>query len=203
MHAQFKRLTLAPILFCLVFLSACIPTSENPITSQDSIPPDDRLLGAWKGYFGDDDEAAFLHIVDFGDETQAAYRAVMIGYDEDTPQDGGIARFDITTAKIDDNTFMNARWLTDDDKPVEDEMVGFYLVRYIMMDDKSLTLRWISEEKFQSAVEEGSLRGESTGSGFMQSLRVTATSEELTAFIRSQSVDDLFDETIGAFTRIH
>ena len=71
-----------------------------------------------------------------------------------------------------------------------------------MTDEESLELRWISEDKLQEALENGSLKGQSSGSGFTRTLRVTATSEELSAFIRSQPIDELFDETIGGFKRI-
>ena len=181
--------------FFAVFVTACLPTSENPLPISAEAPLDRALFGAWIGNIDGEDEPVFLHFIETADQKTKAI-LVTVQTPEDT--DGGWAEFDVTSSALPNGTFLNLYWRRSDGERVED-LPGIHLVRYRMNTEGALELYMINADLAEQAINEGALEGTVTSSGMTRSIRMTASSEDLAAYVSAQNPSELFSDYYGTF----
>lgn len=207
--------------FVGLMITGCVPTSENPIGSAEDPKIDDRLWGVWTGYFGDTDNSAYMHVVDSKtipacvkiggcdpddevDGPTAPADLLIVARDFEDPRDSGWGHYAVSTAEINGSTYMSALWVSDTGQPLDDEMVGYHLLRYELTDD-ALKLFVVSEEVLDADVTAGLVDGIVIGESVTESVRLTASSEDLNQYIGTKDPKILFPEdeehTIGVFAR--
>ena len=187
------RVFLAGLL--LVVLSACVPTSENPLPVSAEQPLSPQLLGSWIGRLEDEDGPVFLHFVETNDSKTMA--VLINGATEDDPESGW-AEFRATSSELTNGTYLNLYWTENDGEPVED-FPGYHLMRYLIDEDGNLTLYFIDSDILDDAIDSGALAGEIKSSGMTRSVRITASTDDLAAFVQSHDAETLFPELYGTF----
>ena len=178
-------------------VSACVPTSENPLPVSPDAPFDSVLYGAWLGKVDAEDDPVFLHFVKL---QNGSSKAILVTVQDEGEPDGGWAEFDVTSSSLANGTFLNLFWTESDGEPVED-FNGIHLVRYILDADGKLSLYFMDNELVYDAIEDGTLAGEIKSSGLTSRARMTASSDALADFIESKDPDILFSEFYGSFEK--
>ena len=178
-----------------IFLAACLPTAQNPLPVSADHPLDKALYGAWIGSVEDEEDPVLLHFLETVD---GKHKAILVTVQTPDDSDGGWAEFDVTSSTLSNGNFLNLYWTESDGEAVE-ELQGFHLMRYELGADDTLSLFFIDGDMIAEAIEEGALDGTVSSSGMTKSIRMTASSEKLAAYIESQNPMKLFAEAYGTF----
>lgn len=185
----------------LLALSACIPTSEHPILTPDSVP-DAALMGAWRGTL-EDGGLVYLHFLRGEDNTLKAVLVAREAAEESEPQgEGDWAAFTLVTATVAGTRYMSVLFDYDDGKPVTDEARGYHLQRYAIADDGTLSIYSVDGEALAQAVEAGKLKGTVTRDPLSTDVRVTSPSEALVAYLKTVDPAALFNKPFASLSRI-
>ncbi len=176
-------------------LAACLPTAQNPLPTSETEPLDRRLMGAWIGSIDDEDQPVFLHFVE---TVERKLKAILVTAQTADEADGGWAEFDVTSSRLTNGHYLNVYWTESDGQPVE-ELNGFHLMRYTLNDEGVLALYFADADRFETAIQDGTLAGSVSSSGLSRTIRITASSAELAAFVDAQPPGDLFPELYGEF----
>ncbi|MCG8403666.1 MAG: hypothetical protein MI923_00580, partial [Phycisphaerales bacterium] len=163
-------------------LAACLPTAQNPLPTSETEPLDRRLMGAWIGTIEDEEEPVFLHFVE---TVERKIKAILVTVQTTGEPDGGWAEFDVTSSQLANGRYLNVYWTENDGQSVE-ELNGFHLMRYTLSDDGVLALYFADAEKLETAIQDGTLAGNVSSSGLSRTIRITASSAELAAFVEAQ-----------------
>jgi len=168
-------------------LAACVPTSEHPIVSGPAADKD--IVGTWHGTL-EDGAVVYLHVLRRTDDQLGML--LVIGSDEAESRDEWAA-FRAVTAKIGDQRYMSALWDLNDGEPVKGREVGYHLMRYALEPDGSLSIHSVNEEKLVAAVRDGLLEGKIDKTDWNEEVRVTASSQQLAAYLQTIDPAVLFD----------
>lgn len=198
-------------LFCIglgVFLTACLPTSENPIVKRSQDVVDDRLIGSWFGTLEDDDDFLYLHIfeADIDEEDgDAPYpdgmRMIMVSHADRPGSDGGWAVMHGLSARNDERGVLSLWFEDDSGKPVEEEIEGWHLYGYTFDTQDRMIIRAIDEDAVIELIEDGKLPGTFEKTRFFSELRITASTDALVKLFESAEWNTLLDEEYGVFER--
>lgn len=186
------RAALGAVLTLMV--AACVPTAENPIVT-DGPKTDKDIVGTWHGT-SDDGASLYMHVLKRNDDQLGII--LVIANDEADARDEWAA-FRVVTAQIGEQRYMSALWDLNDGEPVKGREVGYHLLRYSLEPDGSLAIEQVNEEKLVAAVRDGLIPGTIENTDWNEEVRVTASSQELVAYLKTINPEDLFDRPFGRF----
>lgn len=153
-------------------LAACVPEFENPLT--DGAPADSALLGTWSAKSETDTEAMILDIAPGGEGVSVVLR--------DPKGSGEKLAFSGRTAEVNGVHYIS---LTPDDSEAlgaGDAKVGYLLFRY-QADGETYKVWALDPVAVGKAIESGKLKGTVTGSGSDTTPKVSASADEVAAFL--------------------
>ncbi len=179
----------------LLVLAACVPESANPLSAQDQAAADPRLFGRWRGQF--EDETSYLHILQKDD---ALAEIVMVNHQQD--HGGSWSVLSAFPTRLGAATYLNVKFLTDGDKPANDDVSNFYICRYEVTADGALLVWTMSEDAVAAAIAGGSLAGSVEKGRYIDTIKITAGSAELAAFVAKSDPRRLFARKFAEFHRI-
>ncbi len=157
-----------------LFLAGCVPCSDNPLTA----PPGERegttaLVGTW--FWSESGETGFIHIGK--DRDSNLMRLLMI----DIKENGAMERLEFSghPSFLQGNRYLNLK-----QADPEARCGGYLFVKYGLEKD-ALVLHLMDSVVIKKAIESGVLKGEVKESNFSSTVRITASSKELEAFVLS------------------
>lgn len=185
---------LAILAFAAVTLSACFVTSVHPVggTGDDADP---ALAGHWRGLDEDGkvEKDLFFHII--APKPGVGLRLAMIDKSSFMFLEGA-------TVQAGPHRYLNATLKDITGSSEQDRaMLGLHLIRYEVK-GRTLNLWLLDSTEVADAIASGLLKGNVKGSGMSKSVRLTATSEELTAFFSKPDAPKYFQEKPASLVRI-
>jgi len=181
---------------CLLLLtSACIVETEATLGDPDTKAVDARLVGSW--YAGKGGEVVIISAV--ADEMKpGAQRAVFVNVNPFPDGDVEGTRYSVWRTVVNGQGYLNVRRTAGNvaDTPKVTVMA------YDIGGDGSLVLRLMDPKKVIAAIEAGKLKGRFKKGQYVDEATITATREELTAFIASSNRDELFSMKTGALRKL-
>jgi len=180
-------------LLMLVGLAGCLPVSQNPLSSPEDAAADSRLPGVWYGRSGED--TIYLHFV-------AGKGAQMDAVEVDHQKDGDAHTniYTVFPSVLGAGHYLNIREKAGAEKP-------YYFARYRIADSGALTIWLMGETPAAKAVKNKKIAGKITtkdsgGGKAERDITLTASSEELAAFVRKSDPEILFGEKFGTFKKL-
>ena len=180
-------------LLMLMGLAGCLPVSQNPLSSPEDATADSRLPGVWYGRSGED--TIFLHFV-------AGKGAQMDAVEVDHQKDGDAHAniYTVFPSAIGAGHYLNIREKAATEKP-------YYFARYHIAESGVLTIWLLGETPAARAVKNKEIAGKITtkdsgGEKAERDITLTASSEELAAFVRKSDPEILFGEKFGTFKKL-
>ena len=191
-----RRLTRAGVLFavCLA-LAACLPvTSKSPLGTTAGYKPDPQLAGMWKPT--SDESAPYFA---FFPQADGSTKAVMI---EPASQGdkGGWMVFDVRTATLGSDRYMDASEIENDGKPLA-QTLQHIPVLYSFGADGSLSLTVMDEDAVKDAITAGKIAGQ-VEPGQSGDVVLTATPAALDAYLQTPAGRALFKKPLVVLARV-
>jgi hypothetical protein len=180
---------MAAALVAALLLAGCLPvTTTTPVGTTTGLNADPSLYGTWKGYDLKDkaNPVVFFHFYKGQNDKMSAAMVEARGANGD-----GVTLFDVTTATLGRNRFINAVMWTDKGKPVEGSLKNTTFPVLYVRQGRSLTLYLLDEDKTRDAVRAGKIKG-TVESGNNGDVVVTADAEELDAFMAKPEAKAMF-----------
>jgi hypothetical protein len=184
---------LAAIMLAAVALSGCFVTSVNRVDGT-GVDADPAMIGTWRGLDDDGkvDKSVFLHVI--AHKTGEGLGLALIDKDSFMILDG-------TTVQAGPHRYLNATFKDMPGTSNEDRaLMGLHIIRYEVR-AKKLSLWLLDTREVTEAVESGAIKGQIEGSGMSKSVRLTASSEELTAFFSKPDAAKYFSKTPVSLVR--
>lgn len=178
----------AAALLC-VLVAGCLPvTTKTPVGTTKALGADAALYGTWKGHGTDDKDVrdAYFHFLDGKDGT---LRAVVV-FARGTSDDGWSV-FQVRTATLGQNRYINAVETFDKDAPASDGLMDATIPILYTINGRVLTLFLMDEEKAKAAIEKGEIAGTVENNQFGD-VKITAEAEALDAFLAKPEAAGLF-----------
>ena len=177
----------------MVGLAGCLPTSKNPLSDPADAVADTRLEGVWYGKSGED--TVFLHFV-----PDEAGSMDIVEVDHEKSGGAHTLTYTMFPTVIGDEHYMNIREKSGTEKP-------YYFARYTLSKSGTLTLWLMSEKPVAKSVKAGKLAGKITvknegESNESRDITLTASTENLAAYVRKSDPDVLFTEKFGTFKKV-
>ena len=198
-HTKWLRLLI------VLTLTACLPTSENPVTNPGRPATDADLIGTWYGALEDGDDALYLHVLrsDTDEEDEAPDGMDMILVADAEDDDGGWAILYALSAQFDDHGYLSIEFKEDSGEPVDEDFHGYHLYNYRIegKDKDILRIRPIDEDELEELIETGQLAGTITKQQFSTDVRVTASQQDLTHYFETLDPEALFQDEFGRFRK--
>ena len=166
----------------LVFLTACVPHSSNPLTPPDKDAIDASIFGTW--FWNEQDEAGYIHIG--RDDESGLLRVMMVSFNSVLELD--VSELTGHTSSLSGNRYLNLQWV----RPAPDES-GYMFVKYDVAAEK-LGISLMNDDALETAIEQGVLQGEVKRQKWASSVQVTAAQADLQQFVLSHD-EALFRET--------
>jgi hypothetical protein len=170
-----------------LMLAGCLPvTTKTPVGTTTGLKADPALYGTWKGYDpkGKDDTPIFFHFFKGKADRMQAAMVQAAG-----AKDDGITAFDITTASLGKNRFINAV-ITDDKGTPADAAAKSFPVLYTLK-GRTLTLYLVDEDKATEAVKTGKIKG-TIDPGVGGDVTITEDAKELDALMAKPEAKNIF-----------
>jgi hypothetical protein len=165
-----------------LLVAACIPEFANPLTGGD--PADPAVLGTWKAAPEGETEEMLLDITKTGDGISVVMR--------DPAGQGDSMTLKGTTAEVGGTRYAS---LT----PVEEAgavNAGFMVFRYELKDG-TIRVQALDNAKIVAAVQQGLIKGTTTGADSEVSVKISASAEEVAAFLATPAGQDAFRNGVG------
>jgi hypothetical protein len=181
---------IAAALACALLLAGCLPvTSKNPVGTTTGLGADQALYGTWIGHNPDnkaDKSAAYFHFLQGKDGTLAALM-VFSG----SGKDDGWSAFNVRTAVLGKNHFLNAVETLDNGEPTEGNLKTANIPLLYSIKGRTLTLYLLEEDKVKEAVKAGAIAAtvEPRESG---DVVITADAAALDAYMTKPEAAKLF-----------
>jgi hypothetical protein len=174
-------------------LSGCFVTSQNPVQG-GGVDADPEILGLWRNIDNEGKpERNYLHII----RNKDGEGVTILMVEEDK-----YMAIKATTVRIGANRFFNAMIVPQPDTPEEDKSVlGIHIVRYEVTRN-TMRFQLMDNGALTKAVEAKILAGKIEGSGMTKSVRLTATTEELSAFLVKANLKEIFSPSESKLVRI-
>lgn len=177
------RLVLAGLV--AVWLTGCVPESENPIAPMDPSKTDARLWGTWLSTEEDGYLVAHVFATEAGAMTFSVAEHGVEGLGEVETYDGHVTH-------LESGDYINA--------VVTGEEAGYVIGKYKITDKDHLSVWFPESAALVQAVKDKKLAGTITDDGGIPDVRVTATSEQWQAFLAQAPQEFFGHET--AFERV-
>jgi len=187
------RLLRAAVAMAAIFLAAgCLPvTSKTPVGTTAGLGADEALTGTWIGKSLDAEDKSDNHTIYFhflkGKEGNLTALIVGAG---DAKDDGWMA-FDLRTAILGKNRFINAVDTFDDNQRAEGPLKDANIPLLYTIKGGKLTLYWLDEDKVKAAIKAGKIAG-TVESGDFGDVKITAEPAALDAFMATPEAAALF-----------
>lgn len=176
-------------LLLILFLSSCLPDSEQPLSSPDSAFIDDRLKGLWiSDVDKETGDYTYFHFVSREDSTMDL---VAVAHSLDRGAD--IIAYIMFPTEAGARSFMNLK----EKELGRKKLSGDYIfMDYGFPDNNTLSMRIMNNDStLISAVESGKLKGR-VHRGVLTEVTLTDESSRILEFIKSIEADELFSEPI-------
>ena len=183
------------IVLLVLLLSACVASSDNPVSAPSMKEADARLVGTWKlldtdKKTGKQRGVAWLHI-GWQKDNRPFMDAVMVVFEKGEVD---IARYHLFVSRVGDMTYMN----------IKEEKSGktsktFMIMKYTIDSKKGLSLYLMNNLAAKDLVRGGKIKGKIKGA--FSGVRITDTSANLAAILKS-SDKKLFDSPMKPFSRV-
>jgi hypothetical protein len=194
-----KRLYAALAIAAALLLAGCLPvTSKTPVGTTAGLGADEALYGTWIGHSEDQPDkdkdrkeksVLYLHFLKGKDASATSVLWVTTGSGKN---DNGWMSFTINTAKVGANRYMNALWISEDGKPVENESKNAVIpLLYKFGSHHKLTLYLLDEDKVKEAIKAGKIAG-TVEPGNFGDVKITADAPVLDAFFATPEAAKLF-----------
>jgi hypothetical protein len=191
-----RRFNRAGIVFAaLLATAACLPvTSKFPIGTTASYKADPLLTGLWKGK-SDKSSDWFA----FFPQPNGSTKVVMLEPSK-LGDKGGWIVFDVHTAALGSDRYMDASEIEEDGKP-PGQKLEHMPVLYRFGADGSLALTLMDEDAAKSAIKAGRIAGQ-VGPGQFGDVVLTAPPAALDAFLQTSAGHALFDKPPAILERV-
>ncbi len=173
----------------IFFLSSCVTESLHSISDPDKAVIDNRLTGTWTGKIEETD--GFIH---FLPQIDGRMEVVTVSFDNDKERIGEWSIISMFTSNIGNQSYMNLKFIAEVDEPVLKAQKTFFLCRYHISNDNKLMIWRMANSATKAAIESG-LKGDGK--------KITATTSELSEFIRKSDPEQLFGKPVGTFSRLN
>lgn len=178
------RLALAG--FLALWLTACLPESENPVAAPDPAQQDPRLWGAWVHVAEDGFSVAHVFATE-------AHTLQVLWIDHDVEGIGGEPEtYDAHVSKLPSGDFLNVL--------VKGSETGYLVAKYVFKGKNTVSIAFLTDAALTDAVKAGALPGTIGGEGGAEDVRITATAQQWQAFLANPP-KDLFDDPVD-FERV-
>ncbi len=184
----------ALILAAALGLAACLPDSINPLGDPQTAPPDARLVGDWAGTMND--EPATLSVTS-GEGAMLNFRVVTT--DADGKKDWVL--LDGFPDELKKRTYMNMKFREETDKVYDPAEQNFFVCRYVLTDDGTLTVWTMAEQPVVDAIADGGINGSVDPGKGDRSIHITDSNVMLADFIENSNPDIVFGHKIAVFHR--
>lgn len=194
LSALFHRVgAMAALTLAALTLSACFVTSVNRVDGSGA-DADPALIGTWRGLDSDGkiEKDVFLHVI--AHKSGEGLGLALIDKDS-------FMILDATTVRAGPNRYLNATFkdmpgMSDDDRAV----LGLHIIKYEVK-GRIMSFRLMDSSEISDAIQSGKLKGTIEGSGMSKSVRLTATSEELTTFFSKPDAEKYFQDTAASLVK--
>ena len=182
------------ILAAALALSACLPDSINPLGDPKTAAPDPRLIGNWSGTMND--EPATLAVT-AGEGAMLDFRVVTRDAEgkEEWVKLGGFP------AALKNRTYINVKFIEEADKVYDPNEQNFYVCRYVLSDDGTLTVWTMAEQPVVDAIAAGRINGSVDGSDENRTIHITDSNVVLADFLGTADPNVLFSHKYAVFQR--
>jgi hypothetical protein len=186
-----KHLHAALAIACTLLLAGCLPvTSKTPVGTTAGLGTDEALYGTWKFHNSDakDKNDGYFHFMKAKDGSITAIMVLAKGSDDD-----GWTVFNVRTATLGKNHYINAVETFDKDAPADGSLKNANIPLLYTIKGRTLTLYLIDEDKAKEAVQSGAIKG-TVEPGQSGDVTITADAAELDAFMAKPEAANLFKE---------
>lgn len=175
------------VLVAAVFASACTPTSQFPIPASDG-EIDARLSGTWFGTLAESEST-----IHFFEAESKRLPALIVARDEDDPTvNDGWMLISSVVSKIKKHRFLSAEIIMEGGEEPDPDFEGYHLLRYRFDDQGTLLVDMLDTDAIAAVIQAGDLSGTVDEGRYFDTVRITATSDELKRYMRSAPIDTLF-----------
>jgi hypothetical protein len=189
-----KRIYAALAIAATLLLAGCLPvTSKTPVGTTVGLGADEALYGTWVGRSPDDKDKkddCYFHFMKAKDGSLTAVMVLAKGSDDD-----GWTVFNVRTAALGKNHFINAVETFDKDAPADGSLKNVNIPLLYTIKDGTLTLYLIDEDKAKEAVQRGAIKG-TVEPGQSGDVQITADAAELDAFMAKPEAAKTFKSFI-------
>jgi hypothetical protein len=188
MRTRSPRIHLLSLL-TLLFLSACFPTSTNPLCEPGKAKADERLSGIWRCEHGNEIVFWFIGKPSSLNDDQGVVELTMLRVGPDGRVFERDDRLSLFTTRIGDHSYLN---MTVPRQVARESDAGYLLFRYDVQGDR-LTVNRMAEAPVRKAIEQKKLKGEIRGALVL----LSDTTDNLQRFVKKANVVELFPEAGG------
>lgn len=160
------------ILLSMLFLSGCVPYSDNALTQPHKEQIDSSVLGTW--FWKDGDETGYIHI---GlDKETDLLRIIMV----EMQKSGTLKSTEFTghTSSLKENNYFNLKFKD----PEDEKSTGYIFIKYHVTSNK-LGLGFLNSEVTEKAIEAGALKGKVEKGKWFSSVTITQDQKKLQKYI--------------------
>lgn len=188
------RRTAPWILAATLALGGCLPDTINPLGDPQTATADPRLVGEWSGTMND--EPASLTVT-AGEGAMLNFRVVIT--DSEGKKDWVL--LDGFPAQIKQRSYMNVKFREERDKVYDPNEQNFYVCRYVLAADGTLTVWTMAEQPVVDAIAEGRINGSVDGGKDNRNIHITDSNLMLAEFVENSNPDIVFGHKLAAFSR--
>lgn len=180
---------------CTLMLAACLPETKTPIGTTVGLGADEALLGTWKSTCNDKDKKAVAYS-HFLKKVDGTLTAVWVEHSLDPPKKGEktgeVDIYALSTATLKGNHYINAVPAEENDQPADDKTEKLFVPLLYTINNDTLTLYLLDEDKVKEAIEAGKIAGEIKKGDIGESVTITADAQTLDAFMATPEAARLF-----------
>lgn len=169
----------------LLWISGCIPYSDNPLTAPGVQEMDSSIYGTW--FWKDDDDHGYVHIG--MDNESKLLRIVMLEFDDSRQLD--LAEFSAHTSSLGNNRYLNLKLRSDDNNS------GFTFIKYAVSAD-SLDVSLVDADLIEKAIRDSLVKGTLSKDAMFSATHITDTSKNLQPFFLKYD-KDIFKKKIRLY----
>ena len=185
-----KRIYAALAIAAALLLAGCLPvTSKTSVGTTAGLGADEALTGTWVGHSQDEKEkgVAYFHFLKGKSGTLMALMVFAAGDSDDE-----WTAFNLRTASLGKNHFINAVETFNDNKPTEGNLKDANIpLLYSFGKHHTLTLYLLDEDKVKEAIKAGKIAG-TVEPGDSGDVQITADAAALDAFFATPEAAKLF-----------
>jgi len=203
MKAKHLIIAVAVLLF-----NSCIIKSLQPFYTQDTLVKYDKLIGSWddnKGgiwditSFENEYEKEKKQFINITDKDDLLYKKYIKGYYATYSRDDKKAEFIVMPFKIGNQYFLDFMpFLFDDDTLnsllAEHLQITHSVSKLDVEANGALALTWLNESKIEDLISKNEISIKHEKMGIEESPLLTASSEELTAFLKKYMASNIKDK---------